>query len=214
MAMSCKETDSNAYARGIDVSRWQGRIDWARVASAGITQAMVKMTEGGTYVDPRFVENFRGMRDQSLRAGVYHYFRALSSTPCEQLANIRKQLAEVGFEAGRDLLAIDVETQHNEQASPDQMADALHSLVTSVRALLDGAYPLIYTSPELWDRSVAWHKHEFSECPLWVAHWQVDEPSLPQSWSRRGKSWSWWQHSSKGLVDGIQGEVDLDWVKA
>lgn len=211
--MSCKAADRNTQARGIDVSRWQGRIDWAKVAAAGVSQAMAKMTEGGTYVDPRFAENFCGMRTHGLRAGAYHYFRALSSTPAEQFANIRSRLAEVEFEAGRDLLAIDVETQHNEQATPEQMAEALHALVTQVRELLGGAAPVIYTSAGMWDHRVAWQKRDFSECPLWVAHWQVDEPTLPQTWARGGKRWSWWQHSSKGLVDGIQGEVDLDWIR-
>ncbi|KPA97779.1 glycoside hydrolase family 25 protein [Pseudomonas asplenii] len=210
--MSCREPGSNAYARGIDVSRWQGEIDWARVAAAGVTHGVAKMSEGATYADPRFVENFRGMRANGLQAGAYHYFRALNCTPGEQLANIRDRLAAVDFEVGRDLFAIDVEARYNEQATPEQMADGLFQLVRLVRELHGGAHPVIYTAAGFWDRQVAWQSYDFSECPLWVAHWQVDEPVLPQSWRCRGLGWRWWQHSSKGLVDGIQGEVDLDWV--
>ena len=212
--MSCEEPIQEKNARGIDVSRWQGDINWARVAGAGITHAIAKMTEGGTYTDPKFVENFQGMRANGLKAGVYHYFRALSSTPCEQLANIKARLDEVGFKVGQDILAIDVESKGNEKASPDQMADGLFQLVTLIRvALLDGAYPYIYASPNYWSNSVAWRKYDFSECPLWIAHWEVTEPTVPQTWSEKGKSWQWWQHSSKGQVDGIQGAVDLNWVR-
>ncbi|PHN53588.1 glycosyl hydrolase family 25 [Pseudomonas sp. ICMP 8385] len=212
--MSCEGPINDANARGIDVSRWQGDIDWARVAGAGVTHAIAKMTEGGDYTDPKFVENFQGMKANGLKAGGYHYFRALSSTPCEQLANIQGCLAEVGFKVGQDILAIDVETHRNEGATPDQMADALFQLVTLVRvSLLEGAYPHIYASPSIWSNSVAWRRYDFSECPLWIAHWDVAEPTVPETWSKHGKSWQWWQHSSKGQVEGIQGAVDLDWVK-
>lgn len=212
--MSCEEPIQEKNARGIDVSRWQGDINWARVAGAGITHAIAKMTEGGTYTDPKFVENFHEMRENGLKAGVYHYFRALSSTPCEQLANIKARLAEVGFKVGEDILAIDAESKGNEKASPDQVADALFQLVTLIRvSLLDGAYPYIYASPNYWNNSVASDKYDFSLCPLWIANWNVDQPNVPATWSSQGKSWQWWQHSSKGQVDGIQGEVDLDWVK-
>ena len=61
---------------------------------------------------------------------------------------------------------------------------------------------------------MAWRKYDFSECPLWIAHWEVAQPIVPETWSAKGKSWEWWQHSSKGQVDGIQGPVDLDWVKS
>ncbi|MBP1123999.1 MULTISPECIES: glycoside hydrolase family 25 protein [Pseudomonas] len=212
--MSCEESNSRENACGIDVSRWQGNIDWARVAGAGITHAIAKMTEGGDYTDPTFVENFQGMKANGLKAGVYHYFRALSSTPCEQLANIKARLAEVDFKLGQDILAIDVETHRNESATADQMADALFQLVTLVRvSLLEGAYPHIYASPNIWNNRVAWHTYDFSECPLWIANWNVTEPTVPQTWNKQGKSWRWWQHSSKGQVDGIQGAVDLNWVR-
>jgi lysozyme len=212
--MNCNAQTHSAYARGIDVSRWQGDIDWARVAAAGVTHGIAKMTEGGTYTDPRFVPNVGGMLANGLQVGVYHYFRALSSTRCEQLANIRGRLDEVDFEVGKHSLAIDVETARNETATPDQMADALYELVTRLSTeLLDGAYPFIYASPSIWTHRVAWRKYDFSPCPLWIANWNVDQPTVPETWSSQGKSWHWWQHSSKGQVDGIQGAVDLDWVK-
>ncbi|WP_256578531.1 GH25 family lysozyme [Pseudomonas sp. NS1(2017)] len=98
---------------------------------------------------------------------------------------------------------------------PGAVADALFQLVTLIRvSLLEGAYPHIYASPSIWSNRVAWRKYDFSECPLWIAHWEVAQPTVPETWSAKGKSWEWWQHSSKGQVDGIQGPVDLDWVKS
>lgn len=48
--------------------------------------------------------------------------------------------------------------------------------------------------------------------PLWVVHWNADKPRLPQTWEKSGCTWSFWQYSSKGRVEGIQDDVDLDWA--
>ena len=76
----------------------------------------------------------------------------------------------------------------------------------------------IYASPNFWDHSVSWKKDDdhdkgkLADCPLWVAHWKVKEPSLPEMWSRSGKSWAVWQYTSEGSVDGIKGNVDMDYA--
>ncbi len=48
--------------------------------------------------------------------------------------------------------------------------------------------------------------------PLWVVNWNAGKPRLLQTWEKSGSTWPFWQHSSKGKVDGIHGDVDLDWV--
>ncbi|WP_339056586.1 glycoside hydrolase family 25 protein [Candidatus Regiella endosymbiont of Tuberolachnus salignus] len=203
----------NEFKKGIDVSHFQGNIDWSRVAASGICYGMAKMSEGATYTDERFVTNFKGMKSQGIAAGGYHYFRALSSSAQQQRDNIHARLNDSGFDLTQDRLAIDVEAGGNEGATPDQMADNLYELVNLLKdSLLNGRFPYIYTSPSVWTEKVAWKKYDFSGCPLWIAHWSATEPKVPDTW--KDKSWCWWQHSSKGKVEGIVGSVDLDWIKS
>jgi lysozyme len=171
------------------------------------------MSEGGTYTDPKFVTNWNAAKTAGLKVNAYHYFRALSTLE-EQVANIKKNLLSVGFDLTMNCLAIDVESRGNESASRDIMADHLQNLLTQLKCdFLYDFNPMIYCSPAYWDNSINWKKYDFSGYPLWIANWNVDEPRLPKSWELSEKSWSCWQYSSKGRINGIKGDVDLDWVK-
>lgn len=205
-------TNEQDYEKAIDVSHYQGTIDWKQVAACGIKQVFIKMTEGGSYIDNNFLKNWRDANEAGLKVNAYHYFRALSSTPEEQCINIKKNLP-ADFDPQHHLLAIDVEQAGNEKATKDQMADHLQTLIVLIKKnILCEANPLIYCSSGYWDRAVNWEKYDFSVNPLWVVHWNADKPRLPQTWEKSGSTWLFWQHSSKGIVDGIQGDVDLDWA--
>lgn len=209
-----KNQQQNIFCeKGIDISHWQGEIDWEKVAAEGIKHVFLKMSEGGTYTDPNFVTNWNAAKNAGLKVNAYHYFRALNSTPEEQFANIKRNLLSVGFDPAMNGLAIDVEAGGNESASKDIMADHLHMLLNLLNCDLLDVKPIIYCSPTYWDSDINWEKYDFSVYPLWVANWNVDEPHLPKSWEQSGKSWSCWQYSSKGKVDGIRGDVDLDWIR-
>lgn len=112
------------------------------------------------------------------------------------------------------MLAIDVERRGNEKASKDEMADYLQDLLVLIKQyIFCNINPIIYCSPAYWDSALNWEKYDFSINPLWIAHWNVDKPHIPQTWKKSGLTWLWWQYSSKGKVNGISGFVDLDWVK-
>lgn len=109
------------------------------------------MSEGGTHTDPQFVNNWNAAKNAGLEVNVYHYFLALSSTPEEQVANIKKNLLSVGFDPTMNLLAIDVEQEGNEPANQNQMADNLQNLLTQLKAdVLSSVNPMIYCSPAYW----------------------------------------------------------------
>ena len=206
-------TNEQDYEKAIDISHYQGAIDWNQVAASGIKHVFIKMTEGGTYIDPNFVDNWRNANEAGLKVNAYHYFRAISSTPEEQCNNIQKNLP-VDFDPRSHLLAIDVEQAGNEKATKDQMADHLQALIVLIKKnILCDAHPFIYCSSGYWDRAVNWQKYDFSVNPLWVVNWNADKPRLPQTWEKSGCTWLFWQYSSKGRVEGIQGDVDLDWAK-
>ncbi len=203
-----------SYKSGIDVSLWQGGIDWSSVVAHGVVDVVIRVSEGGTYTDPMFEKNWKGATAAGLHAGAYHYFRALSSTPKEQAENIKRNLETVGFDPALNMLALDIEQGHNTGASTDQMADNIFELLTLIKEdIVPGYAATIYTSPNTWNTMVNWQKYDFSVFPLWVAHWEAAAPTLPKSWAEKGKDWQRWQHSDTGRIPGIDAQVDLDWVK-
>ncbi|BBG29800.1 glycoside hydrolase family 25 protein [Zymobacter palmae] len=200
------------YLNGIDVSRWQGDIDFNAVRDAGMQFVFIKATEGGTFVDPRFTENWQKANAAGLKVGVYHYFRATSSTPEEQKNNIVNTLRAAGFDPAVHVLAIDIETARNTDATNEQMADNAFELLQKLEqdGVLGGTLPLIYCDNNTWRNHLDAQRHDFSRYGLWIANWNVETPTIPDTWQQAGKDWSVWQYSSKGRVAGIDGDVDLD----
>ncbi|BDG78152.1 glycoside hydrolase family 25 protein [Wolbachia pipientis] len=80
--------------KGIDVSHWNGEIDWLKVAKDEVRFAFAKATEGETFQDTKFGQNFQSMKDNNVQAGAYHVFR-MTSTPEGQLNNIVTNLKKL-----------------------------------------------------------------------------------------------------------------------
>lgn len=93
---------NSQYEKGIDVSKWQGTIDWEKVADSGVKYVFIKMSEGGTYANHKFVEIFNNAKSVGINVNCYHYFRALSSTPQQQLENIKNCSSGVGFDGSKN----------------------------------------------------------------------------------------------------------------
>ncbi|WP_375326496.1 glycoside hydrolase family 25 protein [Candidatus Tisiphia endosymbiont of Nemotelus uliginosus] len=195
------------YDNGIDVSHWQGEINWQKVKEVGINFAIAKVTGGSDYQDPKFLSNWVGMKNNNIKAAAYHYLKGYQ-LPESQITNIKEALvAKCDFDVCNDILAIDVEEKLNENVGPEQMADTLYGLLVALNKTFNNIY--IYCSPNYWENKVAWQKYDFSPYKLWIAHWTKEKsPTIPTTWQDKG--WVWWQHSSKGRIDGIVGDVDLD----
>jgi GH25 family lysozyme M1 (1,4-beta-N-acetylmuramidase) len=183
---------------GVDVSKYQATIDWARVAAAGIGFSIARVSDGLNYPDAYFQRNWSGMRANGIIRGVYQFFRA-SQDPIRQADYL---LNEVGTFGPGDLPPfLDVETLDGVSIAQN---------VQNMRAWLDyvkaqtGLTPAIYTSRRVWN--LLQNPTGFSMNDLWVAHWGVSSPALPSIW----KDWTFWQYSASGTVAGIAGNVDLD----
>ncbi|RMO83803.1 Glucosyl hydrolase protein [Pseudomonas syringae pv. philadelphi] len=198
--------------KGIDLSHFNGDVDFRKVAAAGIEFAILKATEGATVQDNKYSTYRTDARSSGIITGAYHYFRALSSTPEAQRDNIVKTLTAVGFDATTEYFAIDAELQGNDKATPDQLTDNLNKLLVLLgdEEIFRGKKPFIYCDNDFWKDHVLGDKYSFGDYPLWIADWDVDEPAIPSSWASKGKSWSIWQRSDKGRVDGIEVAVDLN----
>jgi GH25 family lysozyme M1 (1,4-beta-N-acetylmuramidase) len=188
-------------ARGIDVSIYQGTIDWAKVRAAGIRFAVARVNHGINGVDASFPRNWAGMKRNGIVRGCYQYFLP-QEDPIRQadlLVNLVR--AEGGFEAGDLPPVIDVEERGGQ--SDATINRRVRQWIDRVEART-GLTPMVYTSPGFWDPLGAPGYSDSAD--LWVAHWGVTAPRVPGSW----RDWTFWQTSSTGRVNGINARVDTD----
>jgi GH25 family lysozyme M1 (1,4-beta-N-acetylmuramidase) len=193
---------------GIDVSHWQGSIDWRRVADSGRRFVFLKATDGHAFLDPTFATNRAGARANGLLVGAYHFARPDPSKG-DAAEEARWFVSQADPKPGNLLPVLDLETSEG----LDQQGVTLWArrFTAEVRRLT-GVTPLVYTSPYGWmSRTGDSRALARDGAPLWIAHWGVDAPLLPAgNWN--GNGWRVWQHTSDGRVPGIVGRVDLDVV--
>jgi GH25 family lysozyme M1 (1,4-beta-N-acetylmuramidase) len=189
-----------ANVSGIDVSRWQGEIDWVRVAAAGHHFAVIRATVGNHYTDPRFYENWRGARDAGLLVTAYHVVKPKNSAET-QVA----RLFDVLEQRQPDLpLVLDVELA--DEQTPAVITGVIKECVQRIEQQT-GRKPIIYTGAWFWDGNVL-RAAEWASCDLWVANYGVETPGLPLDWT----AWRFWQYSESGRVGGVSSRrTDLDW---
>lgn len=189
--------------RGIDVSYYQGTIDWEAVAATDIRFAVVRLSDGTGTRDSQFVRNWQEAGRVGLTRGFYQYFRA-SAGGAAQAALAVERLAEAGGTAPNDLPpTLDIETLDG-QSVATVVAEA-EAWVEAMR-VATGKEPIIYTGAYFWDDNG--FPDTFSTQPLWTANYT----SNPCPWtSDRWANWTFWQYSDSGTVAGIEGAVDLDW---
>ena len=181
--------------QGLDVSMWQGEIDWQAVAAAGYKFVIIKASEGVNYVDPCFVANWDGAKQAGLLVSAYHVFWPTLSG--EKQA--KHFLDTLGERKADFPLAVDVERR-----SASNSGAAVEAFLLAVKEA-DGRNPLVYTAQAVWNAAVGWAPgwHVY---PLWVADYDAANPAMPAGWD----DWTIWQYSNKGSVPGIAGHVDLD----
>jgi lysozyme len=186
---------ASTQVQGIDVSHDQQTVSWPAVVQAGYVFTFIKATDGETYVDPDFAQNWAGAKAADLLRGAYHFFRAEDS-PQAQVDLFWKTVGG----NGELPLVVDVE---------ESMGVSAPTLISNLTQFLEelqqasGRTPMIYTGPGFWN---GLGTTAFGGYPLWVAEYGVSQPTVPKGWA----SWAFWQHSESGTVPGIQGAVDLN----
>ncbi|XP_054263798.1 lysozyme M1-like [Macrosteles quadrilineatus] len=187
----------------IDVSHYNGNIDWAKVKAAGVVGAIAKVSEGNLWGwrDRQFVRNWQQMKANNVeQLGAYHYFRG-DRTADSQESLINKCLARVDFDPNKHILAIDVEGTGNEKVSAAAMADTLKSLLDKLKTKYKNIY--IYSAPNM-ENKVLWNKYsnDFSSYNLWIAHYtSAAEPTILSIWKKKG--YKLWQYSQTGKLKGL-----------
>jgi GH25 family lysozyme M1 (1,4-beta-N-acetylmuramidase) len=191
---------------GIDVSMWQGDVDWAAVASTSTRFAIMRATRGHDYVDPRYAEYLAEASANGLVVGAYHRAKvSLAAGDPRAEANHFVDVAQI--DAGDVLPVLDIE-EHGGLTVP-QLTQWVRTWLARVFTRT-GVRAMIYASPHFW-RTYLGDTTWFADngYPLWIAHWGVPSPNVPAAnWGDRG--WTFWQWTSTGTVSGISTNVDRD----
>jgi lysozyme len=189
----------NAILQGVDVSHWDGTIDWAQTHGAGIEFAIAKATEATDFVDDTFATNRQNAKAAGVVFGAYHFFRA-DVDPTDQANHFLSVIGSV--EPGEIAPVIDVETTDGQSGSTIAQRALTFMQVVQEQT---GRVPMIYTSPSFF-RDTMGNPGEFADYLLWIANWEIDCPDVPEVWS----DWTVWQTADDGDVPGIPTASDLD----
>jgi lysozyme len=188
-------TSSGAIA-GIDLSKWQGVVDFAKIKAAGTVYVFIKVTQGATGVDPDYARNIADARHAGLYAGSYHFYTTDHDAQ-SQFANLS---AHLDLKPGDLPPVVDIEILSS---------DSLPNLTDELKKLLDliegkyGVEPILYSGANFANEYLT----GFGAYPLWLAEYTAAPvPKLPSGWS----VWTFWQYSQTGSVAGVNGTVDLD----
>jgi len=185
--------------KGIDVSYWQGAIDWHKVASRGIEWAAIRCSYG-TAQDSTFTTNWQNAQAAGIKRAAYLYFKA-DQSPQGQASKLAQ------LSAGAELTPV-LDCERN---TSDVMTNYQTRLLECIAGFvkITGVFPVIYTSPSF---ALTYLKApEFSLCPLWIAHWNAAAPNIPAPWFG-GDYWAWqFRVTTFGLWYGSQSKtLDLD----
>ena len=206
---SCKDTakrtdDSqrklpprNEHAKydGIDISSYQGYIDWAKVSSdKDIRFVYIKATEGATYRSPHYAHNITQARRYGLLVGSYHYLTS-TSTIDEQFRNF----STYALKTVQDLMPVlDVEVRGNWSRS--QLIDSVGKFCDLVENYY-GVQPMIYSTMGFYNKNLTPH---FNKHKLYIGRYSNSEPEI--NWEGE---YTIWQYSESGIIPGIDAYVDL-----
>lgn len=181
------------YREGIDVSRYQGMINWEMVATEEISYAYMKATEGATLVDVTYHRNIKEARKHGISVGSYHFYRPNISIDA-QFDNLTSTV----LKEDQDLVPI-IDIEHRGSVSEDQFISDLRIFIERVAAHY-GKKPLLYTFHNFYNKHLV---GQFPDYHFMIARYRSDAPTLNDY-----KEYIMWQYTSSGSISGIRGNVD------
>ena len=184
---------------GVDVSEYQGSIDWHILSDEGIRFAFIKATEGSSYQDPAFAANWQGSADAGVPAGAYHFF-SFESPASTQAQNLFSAL-----QSRPDMLppVVDIELYGKFKQTPPQ-ADAVREQLQILLTAIEEQYgqtPILYTTQRTYRLYL---QTGFEQYPLWMRE---------VYWGAPSQNWTFWQYSDVAKLSGYAGpekRIDLN----
>jgi lysozyme len=176
---------------GIDVSRFQGDINWQLVAGSGVKYAYIQISRSLTDIDVKFPYNWAQAKANGILRGAYQRFQP----GMDVIGQAKLFLDKLGpFQPGDLPPMLDVEDANGLNAT--QIAAAVKQWIDYVEPRV-GVKPIIYTGFYFWRDSVG--GANFSQYPLWIANYSATCPLVPPTWTR----WAFHQYSSTAMIPGI-----------
>ena len=192
---------------GIDVSKWQGTIDWERVKAAGIEFAMLRAGYGAGNIDPQFERSAKECTRLGIPFGVYWFSYAYTPEMARREAEYCAEAVRgysLAYPAAWDFEydSVDFALERGVAVTKELASAMAREFCGEIRRR--GLYPMLYANPNYLAQYFDGDLPE--EVDIWLAKWPRDpdpavEPEL---------SGGMWQYSSSGQVEGISGRVDLD----
>ena len=207
-----------AYVHGLDVSHYQGKIDWKAVASHGDAQeealrpafVFIKKSQGVGFQDPRFRHNALGAKDARLARGAYHVFDPNADVGA-QVASFLKGLSGYQLELA-PVLDLESGILTKALATGESVTDSAENIgawLAQVEAETRRT-PIVYVGHNAMVRYFRAERPIPSRYPVWVAEYTAAaEPNVPPKWL----PWIVWQFQDSATLPGITGRVDLDRVR-
>jgi len=190
---------SNTVYQGIDVSAYQGKINYELVKQAGIDIVYIKASEGNYLEDPEFRTNYEDAKNAGLNIGFYHFVRARNEQEAREEAEFFANI--ISDTEPNCRLAMDFEVFGDLSINA---INAISKAFLEKTQELTGKEMVVYSNTydaiNIFDATIA------NQYPLWVAQYGVSEPSDNGKWN----NWIGFQYSDRGRVLGINGNVDLD----
>lgn len=180
---------------GIDVSHFQGKVDWPTVKDQGVSFAFIKATEGLEHCDTMFYKNWKALKLADIKRGAYHFFKP-ELDPALQAQNF---MINVSLQNGDLPPVLDMEV--TDHADPEELVGRIQVWLDLVSRAFN-TRPIIYTNLKAYYRFIA---GRFDEYPIWIARYNDKAPDLGNS-----RMWNFWQYANSGQIQGIKQKVDFN----
>lgn len=201
------ESGSPASMEGVDISSYNGTINWKKVKASGIDFVMIRIggrgygDDGALYSDDKAIENIKGAQAVGIKAGVYFFSQAITDKEAVEEADYIKTLlgdTKIDFPVAYDWEIIKDDDARTDSVSAQQATSCARAFCDRVKK--NGYTPLIYSpSSELYFK---YDLQQLADVGLWYCEYS-DTPTFYYQFSM-------WQYSKNGNVDGIDGETDLN----
>ncbi|MGN0637406.1 MAG: GH25 family lysozyme [Huintestinicola sp.] len=187
---------------GIDVSKWNGDIDWATVKSTGMAGfAMIRASYGYEDTDPKLADNVRGCEENDIPYGFYHYMYAKNTKEAHKEAAYFLNVIS-GYSPEYPVV-LDIEESFYDGMSKEEVTDIVVAFMEDLENA--GYYAMIYSYAKFFDDNLIYDR--IADYDIWVACWG-DEEKLFENFSYH---YGMWQYSETGKLDGIEEYVDLNY---
>lgn len=187
-----------AIHQGIDVSNWQGSINYSEVKNSGIEIVYIKASQGNSIIDSHFRTNYNNAKANGLKTGLYHFLTARSIAEAEQQAEFFSSV--ISGTSPDCKLAMDFEVFGN--LTKDEINNISFAFLRKVQELT-GKEVVIYSDAS--NAQNTFNSELANAYPLWVAQYGVTSPNTG-NWS----TYEGFQYSDNGIVPGISGYTDMD----